>query len=850
MELHRGLRPGGRALVLCLACAVGVTACGGGGGHGNVRDSAPASPPAPPPPPDDTPPDAQPPVDAHLLLTDTEAAHAQGYTGAGVVIGVIDTGVNRHHPALDGRVLANLDYVDPARNDLSKDDVVGHGTWVAQIAAGRPFGQWPGGIAPGAGIVSARLINDQAPDDDGSGQGSQVTSPDPLPQIHADLIAQGVKIINNSWGGLYWDHSDGTTQRFAAAYDPFVNTWGGLVVFATGNDSRPNPTDTAALPSLAPQLERGWLAVAALDTNHPAQLAGFSNACGIAMDYCLVAPGNVIATGADDTPGTPTYYQLEGTSFAAPQVSGAAALVWQAFPYFSNDLVRQTLLGTAKDLGAPGPDPTFGYGLLDVGKAVGGPARFDWGDVSVDFDAITSTWSNDISGAGGLSKRGSGTLVLSGDESYAGPTQVLGGRLRALRGLPGALRIGAAGSVADTPSVRGDIDNAGVLVVAGGDTRVGGNYTQQSGGRLAVELGSVLAVDGAATLAGGDLHIIGQARGYVGTDQQNVLTAKAGIRGTFDDLSFADGVFVDSHIHYQADAVWLDTRRVSITQVQGLAYSTASMASAQRLEGAFERLDGSAGGASAAASGDFVQAAGVIEHTSTLASAQATLESLSGQLHAVSAALALDAVDAAGRGLIQHLDARLDAGQTRGAGAWQAAVGESGALVEGGFQSVGYQLDGWQAGSDRWLGAHALAGFVWGQTQGWQRAGAGLDRDRSRVSQFTGYLGWQQHGWFAIGSTGVGYYRQDIDRHLWLGEALWPVGTLQHGRYAVAQWQFGRRLQVAGMHLAPFVEGQYVQLRRDGFREQGGAGFGLRSGGPSVSSAGAVALACACRGAG
>src|SRR6185437_1187082 len=118
------------------------------------------------------------------------------------------------------------------------------------------------------------------------------------------------------------------------------------------------------------------------------------------------APGDVIVLDKDTlaTTTNPTYYVVEGTSLAAPQVTGAAALVWQAFPYFTNDLVRQTLLGTADPLGGSQPNPTFGYGELDVGKAVQGPAQFNWGDVSVTFDGITSTWSNDISGAGGLIK--------------------------------------------------------------------------------------------------------------------------------------------------------------------------------------------------------------------------------------------------------------------------------------------------------------------------------------------------------------------------------------------------------------------------------------------------------------
>src|SRR5690606_29746259 len=140
----------------------------------------------------------------HLADTNAGAAHALGFTGEGLRIGFVDSGVRRDHPALAGRVSANLVYIDPRENNLDVDDVVGHGTAVAQAAAGAPFGAWPGGIAPGAGIVSARIISDEPPEDDGSGEGNEVDGPLGLAPIHRDLIARGVRIMNNSWGGLYW----------------------------------------------------------------------------------------------------------------------------------------------------------------------------------------------------------------------------------------------------------------------------------------------------------------------------------------------------------------------------------------------------------------------------------------------------------------------------------------------------------------------------------------------------------------------------------------------------------------------------------------------------------------------
>src|SRR5690606_31243037 len=125
----------------------GLAACGGGGS--NVRESTP--PPEPPPPA--TGGDSgsgsgggtqtQPGFSDHLSLTGDLEARVTGYTGAGVTIGFVDTGVNRNHPALAGRVDASFVNVD-ASNDLTVDDKVGHGTIVAMLAAGQAFGRWPG----------------------------------------------------------------------------------------------------------------------------------------------------------------------------------------------------------------------------------------------------------------------------------------------------------------------------------------------------------------------------------------------------------------------------------------------------------------------------------------------------------------------------------------------------------------------------------------------------------------------------------------------------------------------------------------------------------------------------------
>ena len=383
-------------------------ACGGGGGGGNVRvDPPPTTPPTPPPttPPPTTTTPTQPAFDAHLTITHAGAARSAGLTGSGVRIGIVDSGVMRNHPALAGRVLANSTTSIRECNNLNVDDVVGHGTAVAELAAGAAVGTWPGGIAPGAQIVSARIIADTRPTDDGSGSGNEVNGalglgrgpcgPDqPRREGHEQLLGRPVL---DQPGGHRADRP-GIPPLHPQPRRP------GGVRHRQREQAEPVQHGGVAQPARPERHAAGGRSGARLAGGHRGRFATSrpswrptANACGV-RDELL--PGRARARRSssirhDTAGGTRAISWNYGTSFAAPLVSGAAALVWQKYPYFSNDLVRQTLLGTATDLGAPGVDATFGYGLLNVGKAVNGPGRFDWGDVTVNVaqSASGTVWS-------------------------------------------------------------------------------------------------------------------------------------------------------------------------------------------------------------------------------------------------------------------------------------------------------------------------------------------------------------------------------------------------------------------------------------------------------------------------
>lgn len=823
--------PRQRELAFAVCLSLGLAACGGGGGSKSGGAGIVVTPPPPTTPTTPTEPD--PPIDAQIALTNVAAAHAAGFTGNGVAIGIIDSGVTSTHPALTGRVTARLTYVDPSTNNTGVDDVVGHGTAVAEIAAGRAFGKFAGGVAPDATIISARIINDKEPTDDGSGQGNQATSADPLGTVNGDVIARGARILNNSWGGVYWDASDtAATKSFHDAYAPF--TAGHLFVFAAGNSGEANPSTVAALPSRAPDIEAGWLTVVALDSNNPTQMATYSNRCGVAMNYCLAAPGDVIVASATSTAANTSYEVWKGTSLAAPQVSGAAAVVMQAFPALGVNAVRQIILGTADDLGAAGPDAVFGYGRLNVGRAIRGPATFDWGN----FDAATAAgqdaaFLNDIKGAGGLNVSGNGKLTLSGTNTYAGTTNVTGSAtLESMLGVPGAVTISGTANLIAHGDIGGSVNNAGQLTTLDTSTHITGDFTQTANGRLSQKLGAPLIVSGTASLAG-DFYIAGAISGYTVTSHQQVIAANA-ISGAFATQTPAAGVFLSAQLQYLPKEVWVDTTQLSITQVAttSMSQSVAAVSSAQRLDGAFAQINASlASGSPTAAAMDerTLLAAGSIQQSSTQQVAQASLESLSGQLYAASTAVTLAGIDAGNDALINHLD------QQGATGAWTQSLGSQGGLSRAGFGNVGFNLDGALVGNDVKIGHNGFAGVAVSQMRSTGQLSGSVDRQTNRATEGMLYAGSRGANWYGVGRFGFGSFHGDTQRLLRLGDQGAFAGTDDSGHYNVAYGEFGYRTNMGAFTLTPYANAQFASIRRAGFQELGGDGFGLAANGQTTS---------------
>ncbi len=284
-----------------------------------------------------------------------EAAWDTTLGASAVTVAVVDTGVDLTHPDLAGQVDTAHDW-DFVNGDSSAQDDDGHGTHVAGIvAAATNNAIGVAGVAPGCRILPVKVL-------DSRGSGDSGTVADGIKYA----VDQGAKVINLSLGSASADSYLWDAVSYASMHDV-------VICAASGN----NHSQGGAL---YPARFEGVIGVAATanDDSHP----DFSNA-GPGVD--IAAPGVDILSTYPSRFVPSGSVEMSGTSMATPFVSGVAALVRSEFPTASAVEVEQRLEANARDLGAPGWDPYFGYGRVraDVSLTAAPPPP--------DIDAVPAT---------------------------------------------------------------------------------------------------------------------------------------------------------------------------------------------------------------------------------------------------------------------------------------------------------------------------------------------------------------------------------------------------------------------------------------------------------------------------
>lgn len=289
------------------------------------------------------------------------AAWNAGRTGQGVTIAVIDTGIDQDSPEFAGRLSPLSKDIAGSRPLTGVDD---HGTNVALVAAGARNGTGVVGIAYDSTVMALRSdsvgsCETEDPSDEDSGCKFADST---IARAIDYAAANGAKVVNISLGG------EGVSQSVLSAVSAAANR-GLIIVVAAGNEGLAAPEGFAAGIDKA----GGGAVIVVGSVDADGSMSSFSNKAGAQNQHYMAAFGSRICCEYRDgqlyVDGEGYSYLFSGTSFSAPQVSGAAALLAQAFPNLTGRQIADILLKSAFDVGAPGVDTVFGHGILDIARA-------------------------------------------------------------------------------------------------------------------------------------------------------------------------------------------------------------------------------------------------------------------------------------------------------------------------------------------------------------------------------------------------------------------------------------------------------------------------------------------------
>ena len=296
-----------------------------------------------------------------------------GLEGSGSLVCNFDTGVNGNHPALMNKYRGNNGgghsecWFDPYTNTQYPTDLHGHGTHTMGTMVGAEVADTVG-VAPGAQWIAAAVVD--------RGGGIQRTISDILAAFEWAADPDGdpsttddvPDVVNNSWG-IPLGYYPACNQTFWTAIDN-LEAAGVVCLFAAGNEGpyastirTPADRITTDFNSFSVGAVNGSLTdfpVAAFSSRGP------SGCDGVTVKPEVTAPGVLVRS----TSRTGGYITMSGTSMATPHVAGAIAILRQFNPQATPSQIKQALMYSARDRGIAGEDNDYGWGVIDIRRAL------------------------------------------------------------------------------------------------------------------------------------------------------------------------------------------------------------------------------------------------------------------------------------------------------------------------------------------------------------------------------------------------------------------------------------------------------------------------------------------------
>ena len=694
---------------------------------------------------------------------------------------------------------------------------------------------------------------------------------------YEELYSKGVRIFNQSFGtpSEFSDYNSATyklplrpsvlreSQIDASVLDARIDELnnfykmavrnGSLFIWAAGNTTHNGsktynaPTIQAGMPAYISELHKGWIAAIGVKPDGTEYSPHLARA-GAAMWWSISANGNCELEGCS----------AYGSSFAAPRVTAAAVKVKEKFPWMTGHELKQTLLTTAKDIGQPGVDTVFGWGLLDETKALKGPAQFSSellvGKSAADAglrgmfnanipDNITSIFENDIAGNGGLEKSGNGRLILTGNNTYDGATEIRGGTLEIYGENASNIDIELKGTLVTYPTTMIGKKNhdgtftpvsvqnsGGTFENRGSGAVITGDYNAGNGAVTKAEIGTKLTVKGTVNLSGntalrqtmGNRYIT--AKGMTST----VIEAEGGVNGNFSKVEAPEMI---------ASSVKADDRKIDVTvsrknveeYISELPEADAMRKDvAENLEASFKKLDEEVEKGNGAVKKFAMDAAQL--QTMSLPTRAAILDSLSGQIYASAQALTFQHSQTVNKDLSNRL-VMLGTLENVGdnAGLWVTGIGANGKLKQEGFGEGKTRVTGGQVGVDRKFGENLILGAALSYSTSkvnFDRHGGKSNADNFGISLY-GRLGNKEVPYYVQGRLGAGFVDSKVERDIILGTSNVSRAKINHNDTVYSGYvETGYDVKKGNFTLTPYVGLTHDTVSRGGFTEENSQ-FGL-----------------------
>ena len=522
-----------------------------------------------------------------------------------------------------------------------------------------------------------------------------------------------------------------------------VENKGGLFIWSAGNKANQNASVEAGFPYFDKRLEPGWISVVGVSAKKGSQynvLDDLSKAGSEAAYWSISADEDGVLKITSISP--PDGSIGAGSSYAAPKVTRAAALVYDKYDWMTADQIRQTLFTTTDKTELTQdpvtmseadlrnvtifPDSTYGWGMLNERRALKGPGAFmdisKYGDTSI-FKANlpagkVSYFDNDIYGNGGLEKLGAGTLHLTGNNSFSGGSTVTAGTLEIHQIHSSPITVGAGGTLVLNPKAIVGYDTSGFSLIGtvnpqeithsgikvknygnvkfnGNTAIIGGDYVAYNGSNTQVGFKNSVKVLGTIRIENANISIL--SNDYVTKNEIATVMEGQSVEGNIATVE-TNGMRTAS-AEVRDGKVIATLSRQNVVDYVGEDASASTKNVAENVEKVFEDLDNKI--EKGIATEKEVLAARTLQTMATSTFTSAT-EVMSGEIYASAQALTLSQAQDVNRDLSNRFS-RIDnlKNSKDDTEVWFSALGGAGKLRRDGYASADTRIVGGQAGIDK-----------------------------------------------------------------------------------------------------------------------------------------------------